>query len=319
MRNRRRSRPGFTLLEVILATTIALLLLGALYVAVDMQLGYAQMSRDNIEQSTVAREVLARMDADAARVVALSDPARFRFAAGLDTPDVTSSSAMTTPNANATTNNNTTNSNNSNSSDSSTTTSAGTNAPIVLPLGVMGDSETLHLFVSDVPPELFTSGLNFNSQDQSNTPPVVSDLRRVSYWLVGGGDSPLGLARQEVPLVTSDDALQNLPPGLDNEASFILAEEVRSLSFQYFDGTEWQDSWDSTTLGPDGVTPVGSPAAIAVVIGLADLNAGPQQAGAPLKMFRHVLLIPSANGAPQQSQTGQQTTPSNQNGSGVAP
>ena len=42
-RRYRRGRPGFTLLEVVLATAIAVLLLGALYVAVDMQLGYAQM------------------------------------------------------------------------------------------------------------------------------------------------------------------------------------------------------------------------------------------------------------------------------------
>ena len=77
------------------------------------------------------------------------------------------------------------------------------------------------------------------------------------------------MARQEIPLVTSDDALQNLPPGIDNESSYVLADEVRSLNFQYFDGTDWQDSWDSTALGADGVTPVGSPRAIAVTIGIA--------------------------------------------------
>jgi hypothetical protein len=29
----------------------------------------------------------------------------------------------------------------------------------------------------------------------------------------------------------------------------ILCRNVRSFTVQYFDGTDWQDSWDSTTLG----------------------------------------------------------------------
>ena len=115
-----------------------------------------------------------------------------------------------------------------------------------MPLGVQGDADTLHLFITRVPREVWANNID--------TPPVVSDLRRVSYWLAGGPDNPTGLARQEVPLITSDDALQNLPPGIDNESSFVIAEEARTLVFQYFDGTNWQDSWDSTTPGADGVS-----------------------------------------------------------------
>jgi len=29
----------------------------------------------------------------------------------------------------------------------------------------------------------------------------------------------------------------------------ILARNVKSLTMRYFDGTDWQDEWDSTTLG----------------------------------------------------------------------
>ena len=38
MRRQRRSRRGFTLLEMVIATAIAAILVGALYVAVEMQL-----------------------------------------------------------------------------------------------------------------------------------------------------------------------------------------------------------------------------------------------------------------------------------------
>ena len=336
-RRQRRSRPGFTLLEVVLATAIAVLLLGALYVAVEMQLGYAQMSRDSVEESTLARALAARIENDASHVVGLSDPARYRFAAGVDTV-----STPATPVAASSTN-----SSSSSSSSSTTTSTAGTSASgtssfgstssssdasgvtnIVLPLGVEGDSETLHLFVSNLPREIYSSGANFSGTNtDGSTPPVVSDLRRISYWLAGGDDSPAGLARQDVGLATSDNALQNLPPGIDGENSYVIADEVRSLNFQYVDGPDWSDSWDSTELGPDGVTPIGSPVAIAVTIGVAQPHTGPGKPGAEtVKTYRHVVLIPTANGAAMlsQAQSGASSTPppptpSTTNGGGVSP
>ncbi len=308
-RRQRRRRPGFTLLEVILATTIAVLLLGALYVAVDMQLRYAQDSREVLQESTLSRALFDRMDTDVSQVVGLCDPARFRLGAsstgtslagatadtGVSSAPSTSSSATSTSSSAPSTNGaspSASSSSSSTASSSSTTTDSGA-TPVVLPLGVEGDSETLHLFLSRLPREALAD-LN----DPNDTPPVVSDLRRVSYWLAGGDGSPTGLARQEIPLVTSDDALQNLPPGIDNEESYILADEVRSLNFQYFDGTDWQDSWDSTTLGADGVTPIGSPRAIAVTIGVARPHSpgGSQGDDSNLKTYRHVLVIPSSNG-----------------------
>jgi len=289
------------LVELVLATTIAMLLLGALYVAVDMQLRFAQNSRDLVEESTLARALLARMDSDASQVVGLSDPGRFRLAAGADAladPSATSSSTSTTPTTTpsttgATSSTSSTSASSSTSSSTSTsTTDSGTSTSIVLPLGVVGDSETLNLFVSRFPRELYVN-------PDSDVQPVVSDLRRISYWLPDGQDSTTGLARQEVPLVTSDDALQNLPPGIDHESSYVIADEVRELNFQYFDGTNWQDSWDSTVAGADGVTPIGSPCAIAVTVGIARPGAN----NGTLKTYRHVIAIQTANGNTPQSQT----------------
>jgi Tfp pilus assembly protein PilX len=304
VRRQRRGRSGFTLVELVLATTIAMLLLGALYVAVDMQLRFAQNSRDLVEESTLARALLARMDSDVSQVVGLSDPGRFRIASGADAlsdPNApspsTTSAAPTTPASTTGTASSTssTSSTSTSTSSSTSTTDAGISTNIVLPLGVQGDSETLHLFVSRFPRELY---VNLNSDTQ----PVVSDLRRISYWLPGGQDSPMGLARQEVPLVTSDDALQNLPPGIENESLYVIADEVRQLQFQYFDGTNWQDSWDSTLPGADGVTPIGSPCAIMVTLGVARPGANGN-----LKTYRHVIAIQTANGATAQAQT-QSTT-----------
>ena len=117
------------------------------------------------------------------------------------------------------------------------------------------------------------------------------------YWLAKDNGSAQGLARKEYTAVTSDDAQNTLPPDVPDEASCVIAEEVQSLTFSYFDGTSWQDSWDSTTLGPDGVTPIGPPVAIAIVLGL------PAPGSSDLKSYRHVVAIPTANFFQQNSTT----------------
>jgi hypothetical protein len=282
-------RSGYTLLEVILATSIAVLLLGALYVAVDVQLNYAQAGRDRVEQNTLARSIFSRMSADAAQVVSLSDPARFRVTSSSSgssggsggTSGNTGATGNTGSNTSGMTSGTGTSGTTSSSTDDGSSTTTTTN--IVVPLGVQGDSTWLHMWVSKNPRENLTA-------DQSASPPRVSDLWRVSWWLVGDAGSASGLARQEVKVVTSDDAT-NLPPGIDNEESFILASEVKSVLFEYFDGTNWNETWDSTEMGADGVTPKGSPVAIRVTMELARPDSPDQR-----KTYARVLVLPSANG-----------------------
>jgi prepilin-type N-terminal cleavage/methylation domain-containing protein len=280
-------RSGFTLLEVILAATIAVLLLGGLYVAVDMQLRYAQVTRDRVEHSTVVRSVMNRIENDVSLVVGLSDPARYRR-----TPSTGGGSGNGTGGGNNNTNGTGTGTGTGTgaSSDSSGGTTSGIGDAVTLPLGVMGDSETLHLFVSRFPREAYANADSLNATG-------VSDLRRISYWVVGGSGTPLGLARQEVLAATSDDALNNLPPGIENENQYVLAEEVRAIRFSYFDGSDWQDSWDSTALGADGVTPVGSPRAIGVEIDVVEAGADVADPNAPVRTHRHVIAVSTANGA----------------------
>src|SRR5438876_9299783 len=62
----RNVRQGFTLLEVLLAAAIRVLLMGALYVAMQVQLDHAQAGRDAVEQSLLVRALLRRMSNDIA-------------------------------------------------------------------------------------------------------------------------------------------------------------------------------------------------------------------------------------------------------------
>ncbi len=330
---RRHKRPGFTLLEVLLAMGIGVMLLGALYVAVETQLKNAQAAREIVEQSTLARALLTRIGNDISSTLQLSDPGRFRNQANSSSSASASSSGSSMASASGTTGSGTTNSTSgtgatgtnssglgtSGTTSTTNTTSSGTTTSIVLPLGLIGpdgDNTTLHIFTTRLPRQ----AIDARGSDQ---PPAVSDTRRISYWLAGGGSN--GLARQEVQPVTSDDTLQNIPPSsVEDENSFIIAEEVKSLTFSYW-GVQgqvggqvgeptWNDSWDCTQVGADGVTPIGPPIAVAIEIGLPV----PGNPDAPPKIYRHVVYIMATNGAtPLNSTTGTTGTTNTMNGGGT--
>jgi prepilin-type N-terminal cleavage/methylation domain-containing protein len=316
---RRGRRPGFTLLEVTLALAIGVLLLVGLYGAIRVQIRHSQGGRDLVEQNTLARSILNRIGNDVSATVALSDPARFRLAnsssgggsggsagsggsggagASGSTPSSTTPSAGTGSAAGGTS-----------STDPSSSSGTGTTTAqdaVTLPLGVQGDANQLTLIISKVPGEAYGSKPGDAGQ-------LTSDLRQVTYWLAAGG-----LARQELQVVTSLDAVNQTVPSGDAEARLVIAPEVRSLTFGYFDGTSWQDSWDSTTLGPDGLTPQGSPRAISVTIGIAYPGRRGQE---EVRTYRHVVAIATANGTTllQNNGTNQSNGNSQTNGGGTSP
>jgi hypothetical protein len=171
---------------------------------------------------------------------------------------------------------------------------------------VQGDSSTLNLYLARVPREAIPT-------DPDVAPQTVSDLRRVSWWMTDDG-----LARQEVNVETSQDALDNLPPGLPDEEDYVVASEVKSLQFQYFDGTSWQDSWDCTTVGEDGVTPIGPPQAIRVTMEITTSGSGTGN-GSRKKRYRHVVACVTANGTTQQTQQQQTGTGTGTGTGGTSP
>jgi len=324
------TRSAFTLLEMILAATIAVLLLGALYIAVNLQLQQAEAAREVVEQTTLARTIFTRITGDIAPDIGTADPTRYQPAAqptsggsggsgggmsgasgsgtaGTSGTGAAGTSGATTPATGGASASGSTPASGTTGSSSTTTTPTnnGTTAisgPNGLAVVVMqGTANSLTLFVSRVPP--------FQGPTNGPAPTaVVSDQHRIVYWLADGG----GLARQEVTGVTSDDAQnQNVPSGTpDPNLRQLLAKEVRSLQFEYYDGTEWTDSWDGTQLGPDGVTPIGSPVAVAVTLGLAVPGTD------TVKSYRHVVAILTANNpTPLQSTTAGSSGTSGGNGS----
>jgi prepilin-type N-terminal cleavage/methylation domain-containing protein len=312
MRTRRlripTARRAFTLLEVLLATAIGVILLAALYAAVDIQYKHAQAARDVVEQSTLARALLARMGNDIACSAGPADPSRFRTStqgsasgqsgstqqSGQGTTGQTTGSTQTTqPSTGGAAPASTTTGQTTDPASGTAGAVSGLTAGGNFLFTLSGDSESLSLFVTRVPRELTMLRTNPNAN-----PGVVTDLRRISYWLVSGS----GLAFEEIRPVTSDEAAGAPPDTPDGVNSRILAAEVRSLSFSYFDGSGWQSSWDGTAVGSDGQTPIGPPMAVAITLGLAAPGT-PPGVESKVKMYRHVVSLMTANGPSQQTKT----------------
>lgn len=289
-------RTGFTLLEVLLSLAIAVLLLSAMYVAVNTHVRLSEAAREVTEHGTLARMVFARISGDILASLGPTPPDRSQSAAGTGgttagggtgTGGVTGATG-TTPAGGTTT-----------PAAGAATTSL--NGSVQFNLGVQGTADRLTLYVSRIPRD----SRFLPEPMRGEIEPVSSDLRRVTYWLAGGTDAPFGLARQVVRLVTSDDQMSAVPPDVADESTYVLAEEVRGLSFSYFDGTSWRDSWDGTQPGADGSTPTGPPLAIAITIELAGGRVEGMTAETGTKRYRHVVPIPTANGATQQTTIGQ--------------
>ena len=120
--------------------------------------------------------------------------------------------------------------------------------------------------------------------DSSQLSPV-SDIRRVSYWFINGGTGS-GLAKQEVVSATGTDMLTT-PPDVSNPT--IIAPEVKNVLFEYFDGSDWQASWDGTTMSGDGITPIGPPAAIRITLTVLHRD------GVRTTDYQHVVALPGGN------------------------
>src|SRR5262245_60997341 len=194
-------RPGYTLLEVILALALSVLLLAALYVTLNMQLAGTQYGRRQVEESAVARAVVNRIQADILGHLGPVDPKLLPSQGGSSSSSGTPSSSTTTPTTGTGTG----------GSGSGGTSGLG---PFAFNLMLQGGSSSLTLYLSRVPREVAL----VEGGDMSTNPDgaFVADLRRVTFWQAGG-DGGLGLARQEVKGVTSDDQINNLPPNVADE------------------------------------------------------------------------------------------------------
>ena len=140
--------------------------------------------------------------------------------------------------------------------------------------GAGGDNDTL---------DFFSIGRDANMLDT----PLSEGLREVTL-LLNTDVTPPNLVRR---------VTRNLQPKVQADPDEeILCRGVRALSIRYYDGTDWQEDWDSTTMGD--VLPV----AVAITIELTDGDTTTTQAPNPAS--RITRIIPLACAPPSTATTG---------------
>lgn len=298
-------RGGFTLLEVLLAGVIALMLMAALYAALDITLARTQANRELIDSSDLSRAVVNRMTADLTAGVGPlppksgGTPADSSGGSGGSTSSTTSTTSTTTTSGSGSgtgtgtgsTDSTSTSSTSSTSTDGTsggtgTTDTTTTAVDIPFSAGVIGTAQQLTVFATRVP-------VAMTDPDAIATPDVLrpADVRRVTYYLGSLG----GLCRQERPWATADGVRNTADPDLSTEDADLIAPEVVDLQFEYFDGGSgtWVTEWDGSQTDTDGVSLIGPPRAVRITL---TLNVPTQNGSTVPKRVQHVVPIRSAVG-----------------------
>lgn len=220
-RCRHSGRPGVSLLEMVLATGIAVIFLYAVYLTTAMQYAQLESGRVLAEEAQVVRGLARVLRADL----------RDTFS---QTSSTSSSSSSSAP-----------------ASDGDTTsellalmaedsaTDSGTGEPPAS--GIVGTADQLEVVTWITPPVL--------EEDRSplvNLMPTA-DTRRLSYYLATasnpGPNGETGLLRVET---------YDLPNASDYDAPLndvrVLVADAVGLAFAYHDGTDWTDSWSDSSV-----------------------------------------------------------------------
>lgn len=302
-----RARHGFTLLELIIALSLCLLLMSAVYGALQLYWRLQSTGQEQVERAQIARAILRRMTIDVGSVV-------FQAPEAEETEEGTSSgSTVETSEDTGTSGSSATGASETAEEETTIEVEDASSAYVSSSMGIVGDSQTLVLHISRPTRDLTYATLAEVQDLRSRS----SDIRSVSYFLASPGGAGLAGAvtpaavvdRKANAYVAADSGLARLEGdrmaiefadlSLDYEAlgsaAQIVAPEVVSLTFRYFDGTAWLESWDSTAAGR-------LPQAIEVTLGIAWMAAPPPQGAVstfaaepvPVETVRHVLHVPLA-------------------------
>jgi prepilin-type N-terminal cleavage/methylation domain-containing protein len=306
-------RRGFTLVELLAALGISLLLIAAISAALNIYMRVTTAGQLDVERQQVTRAVIDQLTRDVGSIV--FRPAETAAAEG----DASAESESATIDDQRSSSQQGTGAQQGSSTETEEEITIAVEDPSTgysaNSVGLVGDSQTLLLNVSRPQRELgYSSPLVATSLTARS-----SDLMSVSWFLATPGGAGLAgavgnLEQQKIPASERRSSVYQTAVGLarlegdrmaidhadlemDIDAlaaeSRVIAPEVVSLQFRYFNGLDWEDSWDSTSM--DAL-----PLAIEVTIGfqeppdkddkLADLT-GIVRIG---ETVRHVIQVPMA-------------------------
>jgi hypothetical protein len=319
---KRPTRSGFSLLEMVLALALGMLLLLGVYVAFNTYITYAQAGRDAAAEGALMRNLMSRLANDITGQVGAQDPRvnSYPWAQSADSsssPNSSSSpsgsssspsgsSSQSSSSAKSSSTSKSSSSSSSSSQNSSSTTQTDPSTYAYYNVGVNGKTAGV-LILSNNRVRQGPAFPDTTDTDDVKDPTngITSDAVLTVYWIVMNGNDSAGLARAEFRQATTTniDPTSFDPTTLPNQGSYIIAPEVKSILFEYYDGTTWQTYWDGTsTPTTDGSTPPqGPPAAIRVTITLKATAPAADGSAQDGPTYQSVIPIPAANNFPTTS------------------
>jgi prepilin-type N-terminal cleavage/methylation domain-containing protein len=251
------NRFGFTLFEVVIALTLSLLLLAAVYGSIRLQYRVSTAGREQMERAQISRAILRLIESDVRSIVwQVQKPPE---AAGSDesSTSVTDDGSSDEGSADST-------SSSEPATDDSTALLSSDDAFVSGSSGIFGDSQSLVLHINRPSRERVYS----TTFEDEAAAAGRSDLVSVSYFIAdgsagglsaevasqaGGGSSVLGgvvgLARVEEDRMSLEMSAGSTTGTSATGAAKVIAPEVVAIEFAYWDGLEWLTSWDSATSG----------------------------------------------------------------------
>jgi len=316
---RRRGRAAFTLIEVILAVGLSTLLILCIASAIDLYRRMTTAATDDMSETRLVRAVFAKLEVDLRDVVPPQP-----IAATATTTAGSSSSSSSSGSSSGSKSGSSSGSSSSSSSSSSSTQSAQGTDPLQYVysrsvFGLYGDANSLVLNTLTPHPLPLAAQQQTGAQSASQTSSagpsqiagVHGDMKVVAYFVLGGPQSPIlaaggsgqmtpdgkeitaGLARVEGERTAIGYAIET--GSTSSLRARVVAPEIESIGFRYFDGTTWQASWSGATLQS-------LPQAVEITISVgkndpynARTQASQDQAS---RSYRHVVAITSS-AAPQ--------------------
>jgi type II secretory pathway pseudopilin PulG len=242
-----RQRSAFTLLELLLALSLTIMLLTAVYSALELHWRFSTLGQAEVERAQIARAVLTKMSADIRSTMfsASTDAYTEDYDSDDDTDDDTEANSIPLDDPEDL------------YEDMDPDVTDPADAYAGSSVGVFGDAVSLVLHIRR--PYRQVAGAD---EDVLN-PHSQSDQKSVSYFLAGGEGSLASMVAGQFQIKNDyEDGIDGLGRMsgdrftlalADQQGDLVqlasqtklIAEEINSLDFEYHDGTEWLKEWDS--------------------------------------------------------------------------
>jgi hypothetical protein len=279
------NRRGFTLLEIVLALSLAVVVFGLVGMAIDIYLRVADTSRKEVEEAQLARALLQRIAEDVRNAVPFSPGT----SSGGSSSGVSSAGGSSEA---------------SSGSSSSGTPSFG---------GIYGNSQQLQVEISRLP-RGDRAGAAAANGDSGSSAGQGSDLRTVTYGIAGldtlsdlnsaATSGPRGgLMRCELDSASFNFLAQQGDAGSQDHATEMLAPEVEGIEFTYLDGGTELEEWDSQTQGK-------LPTAVRITLALrraprrSALAVASSTEESPPQLYDLLVYLPNSSVTPEPSDSG---------------